>query len=130
MKFLPRVEDTFDLYKNLLLGMILVFQIPTVVLFLAKARIVTARFLWRHLRYAILIIFILAAVLTPTPDPWNQTAFALPMIGLYLIGIIVAWIVQPRGEKGGKSGEDSAGLRLVVGAMVLDRAVRRRSERV
>ena len=115
MRFMPRVEDTFDLYKSLLLGMVAVFQIPTIVLFLAKMQLVTARFLWRHLRYAILIIFVVAAVLTPSPDPWNQTAFALPMIGLYLVGIVVAWIVQPRGKTADR---DSAGLRLVVGAMV------------
>lgn len=122
MHFVPRVEDTFDLYKSLLLGMVAVFQIPTIVLFLAKMRLVTAGFLWRHLRFAILFIFIAAAVLTPSPDPWNQTAFALPMIGLYLVGIVVAWIVQPRGKKRNDAAE--AGLRLVVGAMVLDQAHR------
>ena len=100
MKFMPRIEDTFSLYKTLLLGMVLVFQIPTVVFFLAKMRIVTARFLWRNIKFAILAIFILAAVLTPTPDPWNQTVFAMPMLGLYLISIVIAWIVAPKREKG------------------------------
>jgi sec-independent protein translocase protein TatC len=123
MKFMPRVEDTFELYKNLLLGMVVVFQIPTIVLFLAKMRLVTAGFLWRHIKYAILVIFILAAVLTPSPDPWNQTAFALPMVALYVIGIGVAWIVQPKG-RARNSGGDATQLRLVVGAMVVDRAMR------
>jgi len=121
VRFMPRVEDTFDLYTNLLLGMVAAFQIPTVVLFLARMRLVTARFLWRHIRYAILVIFIVAAVLTPSADPWNQTAFALPMVGLYLIGILVAWIAQPRREA--EDTADQATLRLVVGAMVLDQAV-------
>jgi sec-independent protein translocase protein TatC len=121
VRFMPRVEDTFDLYTNLLLGMVAVFQIPTVVLFLARMRLVTARFLWRHIRYAILVIFIVAAVLTPSADHWNQTAFALPMVGLYLIGILVAWIAQPRREA--EDTADQATLRLVVGAMVLDQAV-------
>ena len=94
--FLPRVETTFDLYVKTLLGMIGVFQIPTVVFFLAKMGLVTARFLWRNIRYAILIIFILSAVLTPSADPWNQAIFAAPMIVLYLISIGIAWIVRRR----------------------------------
>ncbi len=94
--FLPRVENTYDLYVKTLLGMIGVFQIPTVVFFLAKMGLVTARFLWRNIRYAILIIFILSAVLTPSADPWNQTIFAAPMIVLYLISIGIAWIVRRR----------------------------------
>jgi sec-independent protein translocase protein TatC len=92
--FLPRVENTFDLYVKTMLGMIGVFQIPTVVFFLAKMGMVTARFLWRNIRYAILIIFILSAVLTPSSDPWNQAIFAAPMIVLYLLSIGIAWIVR------------------------------------
>ena len=65
VEFLPRVEDTFDLYVKMLLGMVVVFQIPTVVFFLAKMGMVTARFLWRNTKYAILIIFIIAAVRHP-----------------------------------------------------------------
>ena len=122
MKFTPRVEDTFDLYKMMLLGMVVVFQIPTLVFFLAKMRVVTARFLWRHIKYAILIIFILAAVLTPTPDPWNQTVFALPMIGLYLISIGIAWMVAPKREE--PPDESHPTLRLVVAATVIDQARR------
>src|SRR5262245_26994953 len=91
--FMPSVEYTFELYKNLLLAMVVVFQLPTVVFFLAKMRLVTARFLWRNIKYAIFVMFVAAAVLTPSPDPWNQTLFALPMIGLYLITIVVAWLV-------------------------------------
>jgi sec-independent protein translocase protein TatC len=52
---------------------------------------VDARFLAKNTKYAILIIFIIAAVLTPTPDPVNQTIFALPMLALYGISIGVAW---------------------------------------
>ncbi len=124
MKFTPRVEDTFDLYKMMLIGMVVVFQIPTLVFFLARMRLVTARFLWRHIRYAILIIFILAAVLTPTPDPWNQTVFALPMIGLYLISIGIAWMVAPKHEDPSKGSHPA--LRLVFAATVIDQARRQR----
>jgi sec-independent protein translocase protein TatC len=64
-------------------------------------RVVTARFLARHIKYAILIIFIVAAVLTPSSDPWNQIIFAVPMIGLYLLGIVIAWLAAPRKAEGG-----------------------------
>ncbi len=106
--FLPRAENTFDLYVKMLLGMIVVFQIPTVVFFLAKMRLVTARFLWRNTKYAILIIFIVSAVVTPSSDPWNQTIFAAPMIALYLLSIGIAWIVTPRRTEAADSELDSS----------------------
>ena len=56
VKLMPRVEDTFELYKNTLIAMVAVFQIPTLALFLAKMHMVTARFLWRNVHYAILLI--------------------------------------------------------------------------
>ena len=99
IRFMPRLEDTFDLYKSMMIGMVLVFQLPTVIFFLAKLGLVTARFLWRNIKYAILIIFILAAVLTSSPDWWNQTVFAAPMIALYLISIVIAWLVAPKRER-------------------------------
>jgi sec-independent protein translocase protein TatC len=97
--FMPRLEDVFDLYTKMLLGMGLVFQMPTLVYFLAKMRLVTAKFLIRHFKYALLIIFIIAAVITPTGDMVTQTIFAAPMIGLYLLSILIAWIVRPRQEQ-------------------------------
>jgi sec-independent protein translocase protein TatC len=126
MRLMPRLEDTIDLYLRMMLGMIVVFQIPTVVFFLSKMGLVTARFLWRNLKYAILLIFIAAAVLTPSSDPWNQIAFALPMIALYILSIAIAWIVAP-----GRSptGAGAPHLRLVVAATVLDQATRHRRSR-
>jgi sec-independent protein translocase protein TatC len=96
LQFMPRVADAFDLYTKMLFGMVLVFQMPTVVFFLAKMRVVTARLLARNIKYAILVIFIVAAVLTPSTDPWNQIAFAVPMIVLYLLSIVIAWAFAPR----------------------------------
>jgi sec-independent protein translocase protein TatC len=121
MKFVPRVEDTFELYKMMVLGMVVVFQIPTVVFFLAKMHVITARFLWRNFKYAIFVIFVLAAFLTPSTDPWNQTLFAAPMIGLYLISIVIAWIVGRRGGEPESTAQE-AKLRLVIGAMVVEQA--------
>lgn len=123
IRFEPRVEYVWELYVRSLVGMVLVFQIPTLAFFLAKVRVVTSRWLWRNIRYAILIIFIVAAVLTPSPDPWNMTIFALPMLALYLIGIVVAWLAEPRRPS------NQAGLRLVFAAAVLDEAWRQRTLR-
>ena len=127
MRFMPGVEDTVDLYLKLMLGMVVVFQIPTVVFFLARMRMVTARFLWRNFQYAILAIFIIAAVLTPSTDPWNQIVFAAPMIGLYLLSIGIAWIVGPRGAKNGGN-PDAPHLKLVFAAAVVDQAWRNRTQ--
>ena len=99
LAFMPRLEDTFSLYTKMLLGMGLVFQMPAIVYFLAKMRLVTPRFLWQHGKYAILVAYVIAAVVTPTGDPMNQTIFAAPMIVLYFLSIIIAWLVNPRSRQ-------------------------------
>jgi sec-independent protein translocase protein TatC len=116
IKFMPRLEEAFSLYVRLIIAMVLVFQIPTLAFVLARLRLLTARFMWVNIKYAVLIILVVAAVLTPSPDPWNQALFAAPMFALYLIGIVVAWFAQP------KPRANEAGLRLVFAAAVLDRA--------
>jgi sec-independent protein translocase protein TatC len=127
IRLMPRVEDTFGLYKNMLIGMVAVFQIPTLAFFLARLRLVTARFLWRHLGYAVVISFVAAAALTPSTDPWNQAVFAAPMIALYVIGIAIAWIVAPRSDRPGPSA--SPHLKLVFAAGVIEQASRRHRAR-
>src|SRR3954451_2153957 len=96
LAFMPRLEDVFGLYTTMLIGMGIVFQMPTVVFFLAKMKLVTARFLVAQLKYAFLIIFIVAAVITPTGDMMTQTIFAAPMVALYFISIVIAWVVGPK----------------------------------
>jgi sec-independent protein translocase protein TatC len=118
MKFMPRVEDTVELYKGMMLGMVAVCQMPTLIFFLAKMGVVTAGFLWRNIKYAILLIFIAAAVLTSSADVWNQTIFAAPMLVLYLLSIVIAWLVAPHRER--QTDRESTRLRLVIGAMVLE----------
>ena len=92
LAFMPRLSDVFDLYTKMLLGMGAVFQLPTAVFFLSKAGLITARWLLRRFRYAFLLIFIVAAVITPTGDMVTQTIFAAPMVALYLLSIMIAWI--------------------------------------
>ena len=77
----------------------LVFQLPTIVYFLAKMKIVTGRFLLVNLKYAVLIIFIAAAIITPGGDMWGQVIIAVPMLGLYLLSIVIAWVVNPRDRR-------------------------------
>jgi sec-independent protein translocase protein TatC len=96
LAFMPRLEDTFGLYSKMLLGMGIVFQMPAVVFFLAKMKLISARFLAAHFKYAFLIIFIVAAVITPTGDMMTQTIFAAPMVGLYVLSIAIAWVVGPK----------------------------------
>jgi sec-independent protein translocase protein TatC len=96
--FMPKLDSVFSLYTKFLIAMAAVFQMPTVVFFLAKMKLVTARFLVAKFKYAVLIIFILSAVITPTGDPVTQSVFAAPMIGLYLLGIGIAWVVGPKGK--------------------------------
>ena len=124
MRLMPRVEDTFELYKNMAIGMVAVFQIPTLVFFLARLRLVTARLLWKQIRYAVLISFVAAAVLTPSPDPWSQAVFAAPMVALYVISIGIAWVVAPRSDSVASS--TSRDLKLVFAATVIEQASRRR----
>ena len=96
LAFMPKLEDVFGLYSKMLIGMGLVFQMPAVVYFLAKMKLVSARFLISNFKYALLIIFIAAAVITPSGDMMTQTIFAAPMLGLYLLSIVIAWIFGPK----------------------------------
>ncbi len=87
------VSQVFSFYSKFILGMGLVFEIPTLVLVLARIGLVTPRFLWSKFKYAVLLIFVIAAIITPTPDVVTQSLLAFPMIGLYLLSIGIAWVV-------------------------------------
>lgn len=97
--FMPRLNDVFGLYTKMLLGLGVVFQMPTVVFFLAKMRIVTARFLASQFKYAVLLFALVAAVITPTGDPVNMMIFTAPMIVLYGFSIVIAWMIGPKSLK-------------------------------
>jgi len=87
------ITEYFDMFVDVILGVGAVFELPVLIFFLILLRIVTPGFLIRHSRYAILIIFIIAAVVTPTPDIFNMTLFALPMLVLYYLGVFLGYLV-------------------------------------
>jgi sec-independent protein translocase protein TatC len=94
-----RISSLFGFQAKIILGSGIVFELPTVIYFLARLGLVTPGFLWRNFKYAILVIFVIAAVITPTPDVVTQCIFAAPMIVLYLIGILVARVFgRPRAK--------------------------------
>ncbi|NTV15136.1 MAG: twin-arginine translocase subunit TatC [Desulfobulbaceae bacterium] len=90
---LPTVSEYFSLSLRLLLAFGVIFELPVLMVFLAKLGIVNVHFLSKHRRYAILIAFIVAAILTPTPDVVNQLMMATPLIVLYEVGIIAVRIL-------------------------------------
>jgi len=92
LQFFPTLEVVFGFYVKVVLGLGLIFQMPILVFFLARFGMLTAGFMLRKFKYAVLIIFIVAAVITPTGDPVNLLVFAAPMFVLYLVSIGVAWM--------------------------------------
>jgi sec-independent protein translocase protein TatC len=92
MQFLPKVDEYFEFYSWFLLGLGLVFQIPVIIFVLARIGLVSPAFLMRQFKFAVLASFVIAAIVTPSADIVNQTMLALPMMGLYLLGVLVAWM--------------------------------------
>lgn len=98
------VQKYFGFLMTVILGLGLMFELPMFIFLLASIGVVTPEFLLRHFRWAVLIIFIVAALVTPTPDVVNLCIFALPTIGLYLVGVAAAWVVV-RGKRKRKAAE-------------------------
>jgi sec-independent protein translocase protein TatC len=96
MVFMPKIDEAFSLYTKMLLGFGLIFEMPTLVFFLARMGVIDARFLLRNFKYAVLIIFIVAAVVSPGTDAMSQLIMAVPMLGLYGISIVVALMFGKR----------------------------------
>jgi sec-independent protein translocase protein TatC len=90
------IGEYTDLFLTIIVGMGAIFELPILVFFLSLMGIVTAGWMWRNLRYSILVIFIIAAILTPTTDILNMCIFAAPMIALYILSIAIAWLVHPK----------------------------------
>jgi sec-independent protein translocase protein TatC len=93
------VNEYFDLVLMVLLGLGLVFELPILIFFLSLFGIVTPKFLWHNFRYAILVISVVAAIITPSPDAGTMLVFMLPMVGLYFVGIAVSASVVRKKRK-------------------------------
>jgi sec-independent protein translocase protein TatC len=96
MRFLPNIGDAFSLYVKMLLAFGLIFQMPTLVFALTRMGVITAGFLLRNFKYAVLIIFIIAAVISPGTDVVSQCLMAGPMLVLNLFSIGLAWVLAKR----------------------------------
>jgi sec-independent protein translocase protein TatC len=90
------IGEYTDLFLTIIIGMGVIFEMPILVFFLSLMGIVSAGWMWRNLRYSILVIFIIAAILTPTTDIMNMCIFAAPMVALYVLSIAIAWLVHPK----------------------------------
>jgi sec-independent protein translocase protein TatC len=92
LTFMPRVEPAFSMYLRLILALGITFQLPTLVLFLARMGMITPRFMIRNFKYAVLLITIAAAVLSPDGGGVGMVAMGGPVILLYILSIGLAWI--------------------------------------
>jgi sec-independent protein translocase protein TatC len=97
----PRPSEYFPFVTSLLLWVGLSFETPLLVFFLAKVRILNYRQLIRNWRAAIIVIAVMAAVITPTPDPVNMGIVMIPLVLLYGLSIVLAWIARPKLEEEG-----------------------------
>lgn len=88
------VDRYLGFEMTVILGMGLMFELPILIFTLSQLGVVTPQFLIKHFRWAVLIIFIVAAVVTPTPDVVNLCVMAFPALGLYILGVAAAWIAQ------------------------------------
>jgi sec-independent protein translocase protein TatC len=96
------IDDYTGFFLAVILGLGICFELPILIFFLALFGIVDAKFLLRHFRYAILAIFLVAAVICPMPDPLSMCLFATPMLALYFVGVGVAYFVHPNRRKAKK----------------------------
>lgn len=97
-KQMVTVDDYFSFASMIILATGLVFETPILIFFLARLGIVTPAFLMQKFKYAVVLAFVIAAIVTPTPDMVTQAALAIPMILLYLIGVAVAYLFGKKVE--------------------------------
>lgn len=93
------IEEYSGFFLSIILGLGISFELPVLIFFLALFGLVSPSFLWKNIRYAVLAVFVVAAVICPSPDPWTMCLYAVPMLCLYVIGIGVAWWVHPSRRK-------------------------------
>jgi sec-independent protein translocase protein TatC len=97
------IDDYTQFFLAVILGLGITFELPILIFFLALFGIVDAKFLVKHIRYAILAIFLISAIICPLPDPVSMCLFASPMLVLYMLGVGVAYLVHPARRKAKES---------------------------
>jgi len=95
----PRLNDYFTFATRMLLAFGLVFEFPLVAVFFGRIGIIDTKFLNRNRKYAVIIIFIAAAVLTPGPDVISQLLLAGPLWVLYELSVLLVWVFQPKSQE-------------------------------
>ena len=96
-----KLDEYLDMVTTMLIGFGAVFEMPVIITFLSLFGLVNAKFLWKNFRYAIVIIVIIAAILSPTGDAFNLMLWSAPMIALYIISIGISAIIGARRKKKG-----------------------------
>ncbi|MBC7363398.1 MAG: twin-arginine translocase subunit TatC [Candidatus Aminicenantes bacterium] len=102
------VDQYFSFALKVLLGIALVFELPTLVYFLSRIGIITSRWMIKNFQYAVLASFVIAAVITPTPDMITQSIVAVPLIALYGLSILISFVVGKNKERRGRQEEESS----------------------
>jgi sec-independent protein translocase protein TatC len=110
LKAMITITEYTDLFLTVILGLAIIFELPIVIGFAGMMGVVNSKFLFKHIRGAVLVFFLFAAILTPTTDIMNMAIYATPMILLYILSIGIVWLVHPkqrrrRAEKRKASGE-------------------------
>ena len=101
-KYMPTLDDYIDTLNQIILGCGIAFELPVLAYVLAKIGIISASFLKKYRKYAFVIILILAAVITPSPDWTSQVIVAIPLLGLYEISVMIAARVDKQKAKAEK----------------------------
>lgn len=105
-----KIDEYFSLALKVILGIAIVFELPTLVFFLSRMGLITAKWMAKKFKYAFLAIFIIAAIITPTPDPITQSIVAVPMLALYGISIGIAFLSEKRKKEKAKESESEEDL--------------------
>jgi sec-independent protein translocase protein TatC len=96
IKPLISINEYFELVLTVLVGLGVIFELPVLIFILSVFGIVTPRFLLRNFQYAMVVITIVAAIVTPTPDATTMLIFMAPMVVLYFVGVLVSYLVVQR----------------------------------
>jgi sec-independent protein translocase protein TatC len=107
IKPLISINEYFDLILIVLLGLGIIFELPVLIFILSLFGVVTPKFLLKNFRYAMLIITVLAAVATPTPDATTMLIFMAAMVLLYLLGVLVSYFVVHRKRSSAAAGGEA-----------------------